>query len=144
ANRQVAAATGQTIQQSKALSDTWGALGLSGQALQGTLGRIGGDLDNNGRLLSAMGISTRDATGQLKTEGAVLLELQGHLRTYGNETDRAQALSALLGRQLAREVAPFFDLSKEKLRDYLAQMGLLGPVTDQQVAAAREWTRATK
>lgn len=108
--RKLVAVSGLTAEKAEDLQDVFKLAGVDAGTLTMALYRLGIQIESGGEELQRLGISTRTATGELRAEGEVLLELRGKISQMADASERGAAMNALFGRA-GRAMAPAFAMS---------------------------------
>jgi hypothetical protein len=89
-----------------------------------------------GKALEALGVSGRDAHGNIRPLGQLLPEIAGKLSTYADSSSKTAIAQDLFGRS-GREILPF-------LKDYVEMSGMAAAITGEQAAAAERLEKSWK
>lgn len=116
--RQVSAVSGLSAEEAHRLTEAIKLMGLSSDALNVAFFRMGAQIESGGQMLNRLGINVRDTAGQMKSEGALFLEVRDRIADIGDASQRNAALLALFGRG-ARELAPVFQMNREEFTAWL-------------------------
>ena len=80
-----------------------------------------------GKLMASLGVQTRDATGAVRSGGAVFLDFRDAISGVSDASERASDLSVMMGRGYA-EILPYFTKSKTEVGDYTKALKDMGMV----------------
>lgn len=109
-------------------------------ALVGVMGKLNRVLTEDEDKLNKLGIATRDANGNLKSQGDILQAVSGHLEQFKEGTDRNVEGTKIFSKSW-NEVAPVLQLTAEKIeaaRQKADELGLTMTAESQgRVAAYR-------
>lgn len=93
-----------------------------------------------GESFKALGISVRDAAGQLKSVDQIFGEVLDKLPKIQNEGDRTGVAMRLLGDDAGRDLVPFLSLGRDAVEALAAEAGILGAVIgDDDVRASKRF-----
>lgn len=142
--RQLAALTGDSAAKSEDLAGAFERLGVSQQAFNVGLFRMGSEIETGGKGLQALGINIRDANGEIKSAGTVLREMRDVISSLPDASARAAAASQILGSRLGKEYAEALGVSKKEFESILMQQAEYGSATPGFLQAARATEKAWK
>lgn len=109
--RALQASMGGTAEEAEDIANAFTLAGAGGGAMQMAVFRLGFQLESGGKQLRELGIEVRDANGEFKDVGDVLLEARDRISQIGDAGARNAALMQLFGRA-GRELAPAFNLPR--------------------------------
>lgn len=139
--RQLQAVSGLAADDADQLADAWELLGGDAQALTQAMFKMSAEIDSGGKAMRALGVNIRDASGALKTEGDLFLEVRDKISQLGSASQRNAALIDIFGRS-GRDMAAIFALSEEEFRKWLETAGKIGPSAEESMRVTREYTLA--
>lgn len=132
-------ATGLSTEQASRWIGVADDMGVSAEALQAGIGKIGKTLD--APQWEKYGIATRDAGGHAKSTNDILLDSFDKLSKITNETERAKAGNALFGKGYA-SLSPLIGKSREEMEKYLGSVEKGQVITEQEAAKAEKFRLA--
>jgi hypothetical protein len=139
--RQLQTMTGDTVEKSEELKEAFELAGVEGGTLQMALFRMSNQMETGGKALERFGISIRDANGELKSEGDLLIEVRDYLGGLGDASQRNAALLQLFGRA-GRALGPAFALSKEEMQGLFDVAKETSGLTDEFMEKSKAYARA--
>lgn len=98
--------------------------------------KLGEDAANGGKKLEALGISVRDANGDIKSSDQLLLEVADKFKGYQDGTQEAALAAQLFGRQAGPELQELLNRGSEGIEELAGQARNLGVVISEETAEA--------
>lgn len=138
--KQLTAVSGLTEAAADNLSDTFAILGQSAGDLGNVMFHMSSELESGGEGLSKLGISMRKASGEMKVEGELFLEVRDRISSLGTASARSAALIDLFGRA-GRSLAPIFALSREEFKRWMDEAGAISDWTPEAQRMTEEYIR---
>lgn len=139
-----AAAAGVQIEALTGLQFAAELAGVANDDLNSSLARLNKTIDQAGRgskkqaqAFADIGISVRDASGQLKSADQVLLEVADRFESYEDGAAKAALAQDLFGKS-GTKLIPLLNSGSQGIRELTEQAQRLGLVLDQETAAAAE------
>lgn len=139
--RQLQTMTGQSVEKSEELKEAFELAGVEAGTLQMALFRMANQVETGGKSLERFGINIRDAGGELKSEGDLLLEVRDYLGELGDASQRNAALLQLFGRA-GRALGPAFALSKTEMQGLLDTAKETAGLTPEFMEQAKRYARS--
>lgn len=106
-------------------------------ALEKGFGFLAKNMDAGKATFDELGIATKDAGGQLRNTGDVMLDLADYMSTETDETKKAAVAKQLLGRA-GMEMVPFLSMGRAEIQRLGVEAGTLGIVLEDQTIRALE------
>lgn len=101
-----------------------------------SIGKAGAGAAAESRAFSALGISLKDAQGQGKSTGTVLLELADRIAAIQDPTQRSAAVFSIFGRQ-GQKMIPLLEMGSARLKEYAEEADKAGAIiSDGDIAKA--------
>jgi len=119
--RQLAALTGETAERSEDIAGAFERAGVSQTAFQVGLFRMSAEVETGGKGLQKLGVDVRDSSGELKTSGAILLEVRDRIAAIPDATTRAAAAAQLFGSRMGKEFAEAVGKSREEFEGLMKE-----------------------
>ena len=139
--RQLQAVSGLAADEADQLADAWELLGGNAQTLTASMFKMSAEIDTGGKNMRALGVSIRDASGNLRTEGDLFLEVRDKISALGSASQRNAALLEIFGRS-GREMAAIFALSDVEFKKWLETAGKIGPSASESMRVTEQYVRA--
>lgn len=112
----LARALGMSATEASAWNVALGDIYQDSEALTGAMGKLNRILAEDESKLTKLGIATRDANGQLKSQGDLFLAVSDHLAKFAEGTDRNIEGARIFGKSWG-DVAPLLKLSSDKIAE---------------------------
>lgn len=141
--RQLQTVTGESAAWAERVADAFDFAGVSTSTLGAALFRLGFQSESGGKGLLKLGIDVRNAAGEMKSEGALLLETRDKIAALGDSSTRSAAMLELFGRQ-GRALAPAFALPREEFERLLERADKYTSITPAMMEGAKRLTAAQK
>lgn len=125
------------------LADTFELLGRNSDDVANAMFRMANEIDAGGQTLKLLGINVKTTSGQLKTEGALFLEVRDRISQMGTATERSAALMDLFGRA-GRSLAPIFAMSRAEFQQWQEKAGGISQWSEEQQKATEQYGRNLK
>ena len=141
AARNLAVATGLTVEQASRWIGAAKDMGVSADLLFHGMAQIAKHIDDD--VWAKWGIQVRDAAGEMRPINDILLDAAGLFDSLGTEQEKAAAGEQLFRRGY-RTLAPLFEQGKAALEGYLGAVEKGQVITSSELAKAQEDIRAKK
>lgn len=138
--RELMAVSGMSATEADNLADTFQLLGKDIGSLTSSLFKMSAEIDAGGEAFQNLGINVRDASGRLKSEGALFLEVRDRISDIGTASARTAVAVDIFGRG-ARSLANIFSMSRQEFAKWQETGGKMSEWTEEQQKAAEEYTR---
>ena len=129
------AVSGAGAEQANALVEGLKLMGVDSEAAALAMFRMSAEIESGGAGLSRLGISLRDANGNIKTEMQLFLEAQKIISEHGNAIDRSRELTDLYG-LAGRRLAVVHNENAAALRGFMAEGAKVRPWAEETQAQA--------
>jgi hypothetical protein len=136
AMRQLQAMSGMTAEAAEVMSNAFKLAGA--EDISVALFRMSNQVETGGKMLQRFGVSIRDQQGDLKSEGALLMEVRDMIGELGDASQRNATLLQLFGRA-GRSMAPAFARSREEFAKYIQISKERSGVDEQFMAQAKKY-----
>lgn len=134
---QIADATGASAEKSSILAGTLGMLGISTDGLATTFRTLSSEITNNEEKFNALGITVRDAEGNLLDTVTVLDNTRSKLGQMGDGAAKTAVAVDLFGRS-ALTMIDYLNLSDEAAASAASELEKMGLVLDARTVTAAE------
>lgn len=133
------AATGTSVEEASRWIAVGDDMGVSADALQGALGKVGKELDAD--KWQKYGIATRDAAGEARSTNDIFLDTLDMLSGITNETERTRVGTELFGKAYAN-IAPMIGKTREEYEAWLAGVEKGQVITAEEAEKAERMRQA--
>lgn len=133
----IAQKTGLATEQVAGLQLAWAQAGGSADAFVPIMTKLNVAVANGNKALDAMGISSKNADGSLKTTRQVLGEVSDKFASYDDGARKSALAVELLGKSGA-EAIPFLNSGAQALNDFDDMAKRLGLTLDEETTASAE------
>lgn len=136
AAQKAAAGVGLTTDAYVALNNQASLSGVSQTELGRALRRLSVDAASGGEKLSALGISVKDANGELKSSDTLLKEVSGKISQYGDGTSKTATAIRLFGDELGAKLVPLLNSSQSAFAETERRAIMFSGALDDDAATA--------
>lgn len=127
--------TGVSVQRLQELDYMTGLVDVSLETISGALSRNTKAMAANNKSYAALGVSVRDANGELRDSESVFFETLDALGKIENETERDAVAMELFGKS-ARELNPLIEAGSEELKNLAQEAHDAGYVMSEETFSA--------
>lgn len=133
----VAQKTGLAVKEVSGLQLAWRQAGGSAEQFVPIMAKLGVAVSNGNKALDAMGVSSKNADGSLKSTRQVLAEVSDKFASYETGARKTALAVGLLGEEGAKAL-PFLNQGAKALSDYDEMAQRLGLTLDQETTQKAE------
>jgi hypothetical protein len=133
-----AQSVGTTTEALSALRYAADLSGVGAEQLDKALVKLSSQSPETAKALSVMGLSAKDANGNLKDSGVLLGEIAGKFAGYSDGANKTALAVSLFGEKIGAKMIPLLNAGEKGLADMSAEAAALGIVIDGDTAKAAE------
>lgn len=124
--RALMAVSGLTAEAADNLADTFTLMGMESGLVTNAMFKMSQELDTGGSGFRRLGVEIHTSAGELKSEGALFLEVRDKIAGLGSAAERNAAIMDVFGRA-GRSLAPAFALSRDEFIKFMNEASKYSP-----------------